>query len=472
MTNDVTFERSDFVQAQGKWSLVDDVCDGEEAIKEAGDKYLPRPNPSDESAENKERYEQYKKRAVFYGATGRTLQGLVGAAFRKDPTPVLPSALEYALNDVDGAGVSIFQQSQEALNKVLKRGRHILLVDFPRTEQQASRADMASGGIRSTIVSIDAQQVRNWRVEQVGADFKLTLLVIFESVEEVTPDGFGVKAIDQYRVLRLKDGYTQEIWRKEKDGWVIHESFSISDGAGNRWDEIPVTFVGANNNDHRIDPSPMYDLAVINVAHYRNSADYEDSAYFCGQAQPWMAGLSEEWRNWMQEQGIYVGSRSPILLPEGGEFGIAQAEPNTLAKEAMDQKEAQMKALGARLLQPGTAVKTATEAQGDQESEHSVLSLAAQNVSSAYTKCLGWMARFMNTADDAEYTVQQDFVEMSLDAQMLTALVGAWQSGNLPQSDLWTQLRKHGLVDSEKTDEQIKEELDAEDSGLNLDGDS
>ena len=332
---------------------------------------------------------------------------------------------------------------------------------------------MATGKVRATIASIDATQVINWRAERIGAQYRLTLVVIAETRETVTPDGFGLSAEPQYRVLRLTEvGYTWEIWRAGQKGIELAEGpFVVLDGAGRPWDEIPFTFIGATNNDSSIDAAPLYDLAEVNIAHYRNSADYEDSAYFCGQAQPWMSGLTEEWRDHLQQQGIFIGSRAPILLPQGGQFGFAQAQPNTLAKEAMDQKEAQMVALGARLVQPGSAVKTATEAQGEQEAEHSVLSLACSNVSEAYSKALGWMARFMGADGEAALTLSQDFVEQRLDPAMLTALIGAWQSGKLPEADLWEQLRKYGVIDGEKDDETIRGELETQDPGLGLTSD-
>ena len=474
MANDVTFQHGDYAESIASWELVEHVCEGQSEVKEHGERYLPRPNPLDTSAENVERYKQYLARAVFYDVTGRTLQGLVGAAFRKWPVLEAPSALAYVADDIDGQGISIYQQSQETLGCVLKTGRHALLVDYPRTDAPASRADMASGLIRSTVVSLEAEQITNWRTAQIGALRKLALVVIRESHETVTADGFGTERETQYRVLRLTDaGYTQEIWRKPSSAreWALAEGpWVILDGSGRPWDEIPLTFVGAENNDSSVDRSPLYDLAELNIAHYRNSADYEDSAYLVGQAQPWMSGLSQEWRDWLQSTGIFVGSRQPILLPEGGAFGFAQSAANGLAKEAMDQKEAQMVALGARLIQPGSAIKTATEAQGDQEAEHSVLSLACSNVSEAYTKALGWMARFMAAPDTGiAYEVNQDFVEQHLDPQMLTALIQAWQAGQLPEGDLWTQLRKYGVIDPEKTDEAIREELDTQNPGLNLD---
>ena len=470
---DVTFQRQEYRDALAAWALVSDVCAGQAAVKAKGATYLPQPNASDTSDENALRYTQYLARAAFYNATGRTLQGLVGAAYRKWPMLDAPGAIGYVAEDVDGAGVSVYQQSQSALGQVLKLGRHALLVDYPTTDAPASRADMATGKVRATIASIDATQVINWRAERIGAQYRLTLVVIAETRETVTPDGFGLSAEPQYRVLRLTEvGYTWEIWRAGQKGIELAEGpFVVLDGAGRPWDEIPFTFIGATNNDSSIDAAPLYDLAEVNIAHYRNSADYEDSAYFCGQAQPWMSGLTEEWRDHLQQQGIFIGSRAPILLPQGGQFGFAQAQPNTLAKEAMDQKEAQMVALGARLVQPGSAVKTATEAQGEQEAEHSVLSLACSNVSEAYSKALGWMARFMGADGEAALTLSQDFVEQRLDPAMLTALIGAWQSGKLPEADLWEQLRKYGVIDGEKDDETIRGELETQDPGLGLTSD-
>lgn len=470
---DVTFQRQEYRDALAAWALVSDVCAGQAAVKAKGATYLPQPNASDTSDENALRYTQYLARAAFYNATGRTLQGLVGAAFRKWPMLDAPGAIGYVAEDVDGAGVSVYQQSQSALGQVLKLGRHALLVDYPTTDAPASRADMATGKVRATIASIDATQVINWRAERIGAQYRLTLVVIAETRETVTEDGFGLSAEPQYRVLRLTEvGYTWEIWRAGQKGIELAEGpFVVLDGAGRPWDEIPFTFIGATNNDSSIDAAPLYDLAEVNIAHYRNSADYEDSAYFCGQAQPWMSGLTEEWRDHLQQQGIFIGSRAPILLPQGGQFGFAQAQPNTLAKEAMDQKEAQMVALGARLVQPGSAVKTATEAQGEQEAEHSVLSLACSNVSEAYSKALGWMARFMGADGEAALTLSQDFVEQRLDPAMLTALIRAWQSGKLPEADLWEQLRKYGVIDGEKDDETIRGELETQDPGLGLTSD-
>lgn len=470
-TYDVTFQRPDFRKRRSAWSLVDDVCDGQEAVKAGRRTHLPQPNPEDTSTENQTRYDQYLSRAVFYNVTGRTLQGLIGAAFRKVPTITVPASLSFVEDDIDGAGVSVYQQSQSVLAGVLKKGRHFVLVDYPQTDGVASRADMDSGRIRPTVASYPAESVINWRADRVGAVLKLSLVVIYELIEVPTSDGYGIEEVEQYRVLRLRDGvYTQELWRGTERGFEVFQTETIMrDGSGSPWDHIPGIFVGSENNDPSIDGSPLYDLAELNIAHYRNSADYEDSAFFCGQPQVYMSGLNEHWLEMIEEKGIYFGSRAILPLPVDGSAGILQAQPNTLAKEAMDQKENQMISIGARLIEPGSATKTATEAQSENEAQHSVLSLAVSNVSEAYTRCLEWMGRFMNVSGEFAYEINQEFTRPNLDAPLMTALVAYWQTGEWPRSEMRRVFRKYGLLDTEKTDEELDEELESNPPALELD---
>jgi hypothetical protein len=242
-----------------------------------------------------------------------------------------------------------------------------------------------------------------------------------------------------------------------------------TDGSGKPWKEIPFTFLGSENNDASVDDAPLYDMAELNIAHYRNSADYEDSAYLVGQPMIWIAGLDEQWRDWIQESGLYIGARTPFLIPKGGSAGIIQAQPNTLAKEAMDSKERQMVALGARLIEQGSGSKTATQEQNENAAEHSVLSLVVSNVSEAYTRVLQWVAQFMNATGKPEYTLNQNFVRVQIDSNLLANLIKGVQAGLIPQSDFWRQLRDYQLIDPEKKDDAIRDELQTTAPGLDLD---
>jgi hypothetical protein len=371
--------------------------------------------------------------------------------------------MDYIKADADGAGTTLIQQVQEAVSQDLLAGRFGLLTDYPATERTASKADMRSGAVAATVTLYNAPSIINWRTTKVGGKSILSLVVLLETHDE--PDGYGIASQTQYRELALDNGvYTVRIWRQEagKD-WVVADTYSPRNGSGKPWTEIPFAFGGAVSNRPDIGPVPMYDLAALNLAHYRNSADFEDSVWFAGQPQFWMSGLDQNWLQELDKRGLYVGSRAVLPLPVNGDAGVLQAESNTLAREAMKDKQEQMAAIGARLLERGGAVQTAYETQSDDATAHSVLSLVCDNVSAAYTLALQWACEMMNTPDeDAALSIPTEFVTDTLDAQMLTALLAAVQAGKLPETDYWAKLRESGLIDAEKTDDEIREEVSSQ----------
>lgn len=470
MANDVTARHPDYEAALPDWTLVSDVVAGDRQVKSKGDAYLPRPNKSDKSAANRDRYEQYLARAAFYPATGRTLRGLVGIAFRKWPEVELPNAMGTFESDVTGAGVPLIQHSQGTLTEIVKTGRGGLLADYPQVVGPVSRADQESGGVQPTLSFYPATAITNWRTIKRGSKLLLSLVVLKETHE--IEDGFALKHETQFRVLKLISGfYQQEIHRKVKaaDGqeeWraIPELTAQPKQGNGRPWEEIPFQFVGSEKNDTEVDQAPLLGIATVNKHHFMNSADYEDSVYMNGQMQTWMSGLDQQWVDMLEEKGIYVGSRSILPLPVGGSCGMLQPDPNTLARGAMDQKEAQMTALGARLLTRGSAnasTKTATEVDSDDATAHSVLSLCCDNVSKAYEQVLKWASNFANATGDVVFSIPTEFTKI-VDAATLQVMLQLVQAGKMPEADLFTALRIAGYVDSEKDDEQIREEIAAQ----------
>lgn len=469
MTTDITFNRIP-TDALERWALVRAAVAGDQAMRAGG--FLPYLNEADTSFENKARNKAYVERAVFYGATGRTLDGLLGIAFRKDPSHSLPDYLQYLLTDADGSQNSIYQQSQAVVGNLLQVGRHGLMVDFDARLK------------RPVIKSYRAENIINWRYD--GG--QLSMVVLLEQIEE--PDGYGLTQITQYRELALENGVCVcRLWRVDADGKVQpHQVLDVNKGlmvdqvvmstntTNGALTFIPFRFVGSRNNDAGIDPCPLYALARVNVAHYRNSADYEDSVFYVGQAQPWISGLTEEWRDHLEKQkAAYVGSRTPFLLPEGGSFGFAQPGPNTLVKEAMDQKEQQMIALGARLLDQTVRTTTATESENDKEVSTSVLSMCVANANEAYQTAIGWCAAMLNKTltqeeQQASYKIGQDYGRANVDSQAVAALMAAWQAGVIAKIDLRDYLRSEGILAVERTDAEIDGDLEAQGPALGLMG--
>jgi hypothetical protein len=452
----IDFQHPEYKSNIDRWKLCDDIC----SSKNVEQCLLPL-NPSDKSASNRIRNEQYRERAVFYPVAGHTLNGLVGLMFAKDPQITLPKPLEYMLNDVDGSGVSIYQQMQDASGDVLSTGRGGLFVSYPKTEGAVSKAQMEQGGYVATIHEIDAEQVINWRTSKVGAKVVLSLVVIAETVEEVEDDGYTVKEVRQLRELALEGGvFIVREWRKARDGeWAIHSGHMPTDSRGQTWKEIPFTFIGSQSNSTHVDGSPMYPLCEVNKAHYRNSADYEDSVWYVGQAQPWASGLSQSHIDLMKKNNMYVGSRTMMAVPSGETFGFASAPPNSMVKEAMNDKLEMMIGMGARFIRDSGQVKTATEAAGDSRSKYSGLAMVSANISEAYTRALQWAMQYMGATGEASVQTSMDFVSPTATAQDIQAMVAGFIQGAIPVGDYFRWLKKVDLTDSEKTLEEFQEEI-------------
>ena len=463
-------------EAKERWQVVRDVCAGDQALRQGA--YLPYLNRQDIGQSNLDRNAAYVRRAVLYAATSFTRDGLVGLAFRLDPRNELPTKLEYLLVDADGAGTSIYQQSQAVLASNLEIGRHGLYVDF--SEALA----------RPVIKSYSAEDIINWRYALIGGKRELTLVILRETIE--VENGYGFTAVVQFRELALEDGVcVTRLWLEgaNQDAPVVKMMVDANGdevdqlvlrSAGETFNFIPFQFVGSQANNADIDTSPLYGLAQVNIAHFRNSADYEDSVFFVGQVQPYISGLDTEWRDHLQNpidpatgqptgQKIYVGSRAPIPLPAGGTFGFAQAQPNTLVGEAMKHKEEQMIALGARMIEATRAGKTATGENNDREATTSVLAMCVSNVSEAYQAVIGWCARYLDMGEyDAAnaYKINQDFVQQTADPAIMAQLVASWQTGVISKVDLRALYRKLGIIAVERTDDEIQTDLDNEGPAL------
>lgn len=475
----VAFIRPELEQLMPQYELIRDCIAGETVIKAAKLKYLPMPNAHDKSPENAARYVAYLLRAVFYNVTRRTLLGLKGQVFSQPPAVKLPAALDPLIADATGTGTSLDQLAEISLGHVIAYSRGGVFVDFPDTSAQggANAEQIEKGEVRPTMYAYSPMEIINWRVTEKGAKEVLSLVVLLEGFP-LSDDGFEVKNAPQFRVLKLDDAgnYVQEIWRENQptkwDGYTVpkrgnfqlHKTVTPTGPDGNTIKEIPFWFIGSQNNDTNPDNPNMYDMASLNVAHYRNSADYEEACFVVGQPTPVATGLTEEWVNNVLKGTLAFGSRGGIPLPTGATADLLQAEPNTMIKEAMDTKERQMTALGAKLVEQKEVQRTATESSQDKAAENSVLTSCANNVSTAYRSALTYACWLMSATGEIEYQLNIDFEIAALTPEAVRMAIEAWQKGAITFEEMRADLRRYGIAtqdDKEAKAAIAKEQVDA-----------
>lgn len=464
-----------------RWELVRDCVEGSEAIKSRGGddtddknqarsirgtRYLPQPNPDDFSNENRIRYDQYKIRANFVNFTGHTKDGFLGMVYRKPPEVELNSAIDYLVDNADGQGLSLLQLLQGVTSDVLEVGRHGLLTDFPPS---AGGTQAQTAGLKAKIVQYDAENIINWRTSIISSHTVLTLVVLVEEVEKVDDDGFSTKIVKWHRALLLKDGiYVQQLFDEDDkivafkdEDEVIQTDIVPRKADGSTWDEIPFTFVGSIDNSPTPDKAPLYDMAEINISHYRNSADFEESSFIVGQPTPVLAGLTQAWVDDVMKDGVMLGSRSAILLPESGSASLLQANDNQMPSKGMEMKEQQLIKTGAKVITDSTGVETAEAAKLRFAGQNSKLSLTVNNVERAVLQSFQWVAEFMPGGDAGEnsLSINRQFYEATVNPQLIVANMQLLDRGVIAKSDLRNMQRKAGQIEVDRTDEDIDAEL-------------
>lgn len=457
MIESILLTHADYALNIPLWDKVDDVCDGEEAVKRKNKLYLPVPI----SFGDDKRYDEYLNRAVFYGVTGMTLNSYVGSAFNKLPSFKRPDDLEYLDRNADGSGRSIYQVSQRLLRLMMKHYRAAVYVDFPISEASKTKAEEKAKGEFPMIHVVNAKSILDWDHITIGNQRKLSYVKIRELVTERSDDGMTVNEVEHYRILRLRDGvYTVQVYRLSADKKEAFNSgeFTVTDYNGNTWDYIPFTFVGAVDNSDDIGRAPLLELTNLNLAHYRNSADVEESGFLIGQPIMSMPSINNDQYTMLQdEKQVAIGSHR--LFPTKVE--ITQASENTLAGKLMNDKWEQMKEMGARLIEVGSANKTATQADNEASVQHSVVSLAVSNVSEALTMALRWCARFALPNYDLDYeelsyTISQDFNKPAFSEERAKRLYEAAVAQNIPFSVWFTYEQTSTLPEEDWEDLMIK----------------
>lgn len=256
-----------------RWELVNTLLGGTEAMREAGEKYLPAHQHESPTA-----YKERRAVATLLNYTAFTLNTLTGKAF-KEP-PVLGEEVDQQLvdfiEDVDGAGTGLQVFAQRWFKEGLGKAFAHVLVDFTRVEEKVdaegkpavrTKADDAKENIRPYWVLVSPENLIFAHADLIDGREVYTHVRLKEwAIERV-----GYAEVLKERIRVLEPG-TWELFEKDetvrgKNKWV-----SIDRGT-TTLDYIPlVTFYTSREGTCEGRP-PMDDLAWLNVSHFQSSSD-------------------------------------------------------------------------------------------------------------------------------------------------------------------------------------------------------
>ena len=299
-----TFVHPEYHYWMDSWKTIRDCVIGEIEIKRKNERYLPKLQGM-----QPDEYRDYLDRGVFFNMVARTLTGLMGTLFRRNPIiDGLPKKLNTA--NISKENQSLVQFVKQAARELVSMGRYGVLVDM---DQDGKRPPYLAGYIAENIV--------DWTIREIDGRWTVTEVILRElrlarpilNPISLTPAGrklpkmsgaqsdtFSMDSavtraarrwVAAYRVLRLEEDpdnagmmvYRQYYHTSEKgDASPEGTPFAAYTPTwrGKPFQYIPFVFFGPHDNTPDIDKSPILDIVTLNVSHYRSYAQLEHGRFY------------------------------------------------------------------------------------------------------------------------------------------------------------------------------------------------
>jgi len=449
---------AEYTEHAPAWEIIEDCIEGELAIKGAAETYLPLLYK-----EEKATYEARKDRASFFNGTRRTYEAWHGLITRKPPTVTSPEGMDAFAQDCTLTGQSFISFCDSVVGAVIKFARAGTLIDWHDEDK------------RPYLTHYCAEHIINWSTRSINGRPELALLVLEECSSEIftaanetaESDEFTPPEFDQWRVFTLEqiDAKTyrvrmrlfRENAQKEGEFVVVEEKFPERRGAPLQ--RIPFVMHAAHlGNRYEVCPPPLLDIALLNLAHYRDSADLRNGLHIAGTPTPWAAGFTDD-----DDTELLLGvSTAWTSSDPNAKCGFLEFSGAGLQAIAADMTalESQMAALGARAMMPQKADAEAFQTVAlRSSSETANLSSIAASASRTLTEVLQWAAFWMATNStatpsdvaDASVTYNTDLNTGGANPAIITALLQAFQSGAMSWETLFHNFAKAELYPEGRT---------------------
>lgn len=428
----------DYASAMAWWQRCRDAAEGTDAVKSRRTEYLPKL-----SGQTDADYNSYLQRSMFYPATDRTINGLIGSVMRRPPVVACTDEILSHMDDVTLSDDTLQEFTSSMLHNVMTTGRVGVLVDIAQT------------GGRPYWSLWSADNIINWRLEK-GKDGTTapTMIVLRETVPSpVQNDPFAISTYTRYRLLSIIDGrYVVTTWTRTDDRsatpdrWISGTPV-LPTRNGKPLTFIPFVCVGPRGVGFDVDKPPLLDLVDVNLSHYRNSADLEHGRHFTALPTPYITGWVEPPEG---STGLRIGSGSAWTLQNSdAKVGMLEFTGQGLRalETALDQKERQMAVLGSRLLEVAPkGAETAEAVRLRHTGEHAVLATISGACSQALTKVLKWHTWWLGGSDaevqSAGIELNRDFFDTVMQPNEAEALMKLWQSGAITYETLYWNLQR------------------------------
>ncbi len=418
------------------WAFIDALAGGTDAIRKAGEKFLPK-FPS----EDPDGYKARLASATLFPAFARTANVLAAKPFSRqiDIQGTVPEAVKATFDNVDMQGTALQPFCAGIMQAVMKYGVLGVLVDVPHAEGLNTVADEKEAGVRPYLATYAAQNILGWRSEKSPEGEKLTLLRLLEFVEE--PSGeWSTTIVKQVRVLRPG---SWETWRKSSvngvDRWVPHGSGVMT------LEDIPFVFFYAIKRSFGVANPPLMELAHLNIEHYQSSSDQRTILHVARVPILFAKGFEDN-------DKIVVGASS-ACRSNSKDADLSYVEHTGAAIEAGRQSvldlEDKMRQVGAELLVQQPANVTATATSQDSEGNRSTMQMIAESFERSTEACIVLMAEWLHLTATPVVKLFKDFGAGNMSEKSGQLLLNAAKDDHVSSETVFDSLKRLDVLPQE-----------------------
>ena len=396
----------------------------------------PGEDPAVDASE--EGYKRRVLRTTAFNAFQRTVEGLVGMVFRKDPTLTdVPTQILADTEDIDQQGNDLAVFAKGIAVDAMIDGHVFVHVEAPDRKVLdekgvKNRRDVRTAGIRPYWLPITADRVINWRYHMEGGKPVTDLLVYTEAVDVPVGD-FGQERIERFRVLRPG---AYEVWVKGQKSWLIDEEGTTGISY------VPVVPIYAKKTGQFQSMPPLLDLAYEQVDHFQVRSDYRTSMTFSAISVLAILGAKADNIKW--------GANFLLRLEEqGADAKLIESSGNGLGamRQELKDVEERMAALGLEMLvRDKTGNRTAREVSVKSAESTSALATFAAALEDGLTQCLAIHGDYRNVSEAGTVEVNRDFEAQALDPQTFQQLREAAATNQISLRTLWERMVAGGIL--------------------------
>lgn len=455
-----------------RWHVIETLLGGTEAMREAGETYLPR-----HQEETDKGYQERLASAVLLNMVEQTLDTLSGKPF-SEPIKLnedVPKAIEETiLPDVDLQGNNLDVFARQWFREGMAKALCHVLIDMPRPApcedgQPRTLADDRREGLRPYWVMIKPECLLFARSEVINGVEVLQHVRIIEHYME--QDGFA--EVCKRRIRVLEPGLVQ-LWEPVKKSNAQKEEWVLVDEWATGLNYVPLVTFYADRQGFMMGKPPLLDLAHLNVAHWQSASDQRHILTVSRFPILACSGASGE-----DSDPVVVGPNKVLYNPDpAGRFYYVEHTGQAIAAGRTDLKdlEEQMAGYGAEFLKRKTGGQTATARALDSAEATSDLSAMTGLFEDALAQALDITADWMRLGPNGgtvELVKDYDLEEM--DAPGLQALQVAREKRDISRKTYLNGLRLRGVLPEDFDEDEDWEELMEEISeamgraGLDLD---